>query len=181
MTSAEKAYYMGTDMNCGGACLLKVHVKDGVVTRLETDDGDEPQLRNCLRCRAYRQRIYAPDRILYPLKRVGERGEGKFERVSWDDALTEIADAMSTAFPAIFHILPPVLKASFSNLIWSPGTTGFLNLTLSIETNKISPISPISPLSITFGIDKRASTPPTCAIASMISTPGIIGLPGKWP
>jgi anaerobic dimethyl sulfoxide reductase subunit A len=91
MSSVEQAYYIGTDMNCGGACLLKVYVKDGVITRMETDDGDEPQLRNCLRCRAYRQRVYAPDRILHPLKRVGERGEGKFERISWDEALETVA------------------------------------------------------------------------------------------
>ena len=91
MTTSEKAYYIGTDMNCGGACLLKAYVKDGVITRMETDDGDEPQLRNCLRCRAYRQRIYSPDRILHPLKRVGERGEGKFERISWDEALETVA------------------------------------------------------------------------------------------
>ena len=58
---------------------------------METDDGGEPQLRNCLRCRAYRQRVYAPDRILYPLKRVGERGEGNFERISWDEALETVA------------------------------------------------------------------------------------------
>src|SRR4030043_924535 len=73
--------------HCGGACLLKVHVKDGVITRIETDDGDEPQLRGCLRGRAYRQRVYAPDRLLYPLKRVGHRGEGRFERISWDEAV----------------------------------------------------------------------------------------------
>ena len=92
MASAEKAYYIGTDMNCGGACLLKAYVKDGVIVRMETDDGGEPQLRNCLRCRAYRQRVYAPDRILYPLKRVGERGEGNFERISWDEALEKVAN-----------------------------------------------------------------------------------------
>jgi len=91
MVSAEKAYYIGADMNCGGACLLKAYVKDGVIVRMETDDGEEPQLRNCLRCRAYRQRVYAPDRILYPLKRVGERGEGNFERISWDEALETVA------------------------------------------------------------------------------------------
>lgn len=91
MATAEKAYYVGTDMNCGGACLLKVHVKDGVITRMETDDGDEPQLRNCLRCRAYRQRVYSPDRLLYPLKRAGERGEGKFKRISWGEALDTVA------------------------------------------------------------------------------------------
>ncbi|TET75995.1 MAG: dimethyl sulfoxide reductase subunit A [Dehalococcoidia bacterium] len=92
MASAEKPYYIGTDMNCGGACLLKAYVKDGVIVRMETDDGGEPQLRNCLRCRAYRQRVYAPDRILYPLKRVGERGEGNFERISWDEALEKVAN-----------------------------------------------------------------------------------------
>ena len=91
MASAEKAYYIGTDMNCGGACLLKAYVKDGVIVRMETDDGEEPQLRNCLRCRAYRQRVYAPDRLLYPMKRIGERGEGNFQRISWDEALEKVA------------------------------------------------------------------------------------------
>ncbi|UCC59479.1 MAG: molybdopterin-dependent oxidoreductase [Dehalococcoidia bacterium] len=91
MASAEQAYYIGTDMNCGGACLLKAYIKDGVITRMETDDGNEPQLRNCLRCRAYRQRIYAPDRLLYPMKRIGERGEGKFKRITWDEALETVA------------------------------------------------------------------------------------------
>jgi anaerobic dimethyl sulfoxide reductase subunit A len=43
--------------HCGAGCLLKVHVKDGVVTRIETDDGPEPQLRGCLRGRAHRQRL----------------------------------------------------------------------------------------------------------------------------
>ncbi|MDP6510271.1 MAG: molybdopterin-dependent oxidoreductase, partial [Dehalococcoidia bacterium] len=77
--------------HCGGTCVLQVHVKDGVITRIDTDSGPEPQLRACLRGRAYRQRVYAPDRLLYPLKRVGERGEGKFERISWDEALETVA------------------------------------------------------------------------------------------
>ena len=77
--------------HCGGSCLLKLHVTDGVITRIETDDGDEPQLRACARGRAYRQRVYAPDRLLYPLKRIGERGRGKFKRISWDAAMDTIA------------------------------------------------------------------------------------------
>ena len=77
--------------HCGGACLLRVHVKDGAVIRIETDDGEEPQFRACLRCRAYRQRLYAPGRLKYPMKRVGARGEGKFERISWDEASSTVA------------------------------------------------------------------------------------------
>jgi len=95
--------------HCGGSCILKLHVRDGRITRIETDDGEEPQLRACVRGRAYRQRIYAPDRILYPLKRIGERGEGKFKQISWDEALdtiaTEIIRIRDTYGPAsILHI-----------------------------------------------------------------------------
>jgi len=71
--------------------VFKVHVKDGIITRIETDDGDEPQLRACLRGRAYRQRVYSPDRANFPLKRVGARGEGRFERITWDEALDTVA------------------------------------------------------------------------------------------
>jgi len=80
--------------HCGGACVLKVHVKNGVIRRIETDNNDEPQFRACSRGRAYRQRVYAPDRLLYPLKRVGERGSDQFERVTWDQALDTVADEL---------------------------------------------------------------------------------------
>ncbi|MBI4286786.1 MAG: molybdopterin-dependent oxidoreductase [Chloroflexi bacterium] len=78
--------------HCGGSCILKLHVQDGVIRRIETDDEEEPQLRACARGRAYRQRVYAPERLLYPLKRIGKRGEkGKFQRISWDEALGTVA------------------------------------------------------------------------------------------
>ncbi|MBW1837203.1 MAG: molybdopterin-dependent oxidoreductase [Deltaproteobacteria bacterium] len=77
--------------DCGGRCVLRAHVKGGKIVRFETDNGEAPQIRACLRGRAYRQRIYHPDRLKYPLRRVGERGEGKFERVTWDEALDEVA------------------------------------------------------------------------------------------
>jgi anaerobic dimethyl sulfoxide reductase subunit A len=86
--------------NCGGRCILKFHVTDGVVTRIETDDrpGDtleDPQLRACIRGRSYRRRQYHPDRLKYPMKRVGERGSGEFERISWDDALDLLASEIT--------------------------------------------------------------------------------------
>jgi anaerobic dimethyl sulfoxide reductase subunit A len=82
--------------NCGGRCLLRVYVRDGVIVRIDGDDRpgdaiDDPQLRACIRGRAYRRRQYHPDRLKYPMKRVGERGEGRFERISWDEALDRIA------------------------------------------------------------------------------------------
>jgi anaerobic dimethyl sulfoxide reductase subunit A len=84
--------------NCGGRCLLIAHIRDGVITRLDTDDRPDtliaPQLRACVRGRAYLRRQYHPDRLQYPLKRVGKRGEGKFERISWDEALTTVASEM---------------------------------------------------------------------------------------
>jgi anaerobic dimethyl sulfoxide reductase subunit A len=87
----EKVVTTTCASHCGGTCVLRVHVKDGVIARIETDSGPEPQLRACLRGRAYRQRVHAPDRLLYPLKRVGERGEARFERVTWDEALDTVA------------------------------------------------------------------------------------------
>jgi anaerobic dimethyl sulfoxide reductase subunit A len=82
--------------NCGGRCLLKMHIRDGRIIRIETDDRpndtlEDPQLRACIRGRAYRRRQYHPDRLKYPMKRTGERGEGKFERISWNEALDLLA------------------------------------------------------------------------------------------
>ncbi len=82
--------------NCGGRCLLRVHVQDGVIFRIESDDRpsdtlEDPQLRACLRGRAYRRRQYHPERLMYPMKRAGKRGEGKFERISWEEALDKVA------------------------------------------------------------------------------------------
>ena len=86
----EKVVTTTCASHCGGSCILKLHLERGAVTRIETDDGPEPQLRACARGRAYRQRLYAPDRLLYPMKRVGERGEGRFERISWHEAVDTV-------------------------------------------------------------------------------------------
>jgi len=93
--------------NCGSRHMLVAHKKDDVIVRLSTDDGryqagghfgkdthEEPQLRGCLRGRSYRQRIYSPERLLYPMIRVGAHGEGKFKRASWDEALNLVAERM---------------------------------------------------------------------------------------
>lgn len=80
--------------DCGGRCVLRAHVKNGNIVRYETDNGEPPQIRACLRGRAYRQRVYSKDRLQYPLRRVGKRGEGKFERISWEAAMDEVAEQL---------------------------------------------------------------------------------------
>ena len=100
MTTAEseqstddvKIVPTGGCYDCGGRCVIKVHVKDGVAVRVESDDGEAPQLRACLKGRAFRKQVYSPDRLLHPLKRVGPRGKGEFERISWDEALDTVAN-----------------------------------------------------------------------------------------
>ncbi|MBR2790827.1 MAG: molybdopterin-dependent oxidoreductase [Eggerthellaceae bacterium] len=71
-------------------CQAKVTVRDGKVVKAETNPDDPRGKRPCLRGRAQLQRLYNADRIKYPLRRVGERGEGKFERITWDEAMDEI-------------------------------------------------------------------------------------------
>ncbi|MFX1488050.1 MAG: molybdopterin-dependent oxidoreductase [Promethearchaeota archaeon] len=92
--SKIKKINTGCCHDCGGRCSLIAHVKDGKIIRFETDNGEEPQLRACLRGRAYRQKVYHPDRLKYPMRRIGERGEGKFERISWDEALDTVANKL---------------------------------------------------------------------------------------
>jgi DMSO reductase family type II enzyme molybdopterin subunit len=81
-------------------CNWNVYVKDGVVFR-EEQVGSYPQThpgvpdfnpRGCQKGACYSSRMYDPSRITHPLKRVGARGEGRWRRVSWEEALREIAD-----------------------------------------------------------------------------------------
>lgn len=78
--------------NCGGRCIIKAHVEGGCVLRLSTDNGENsPVLKACSRGHAYRKTFLTPNRLRYPMKRVGERGEGKFIRISWEEAIDTIA------------------------------------------------------------------------------------------
>ncbi|SUT95299.1 DmsA/YnfE/YnfF family dimethyl sulfoxide reductase [Actinobacillus lignieresii] len=93
----EKVVWSMCSVNCGSRCALRLHVRDDEVYWVETDNtgNDEygnHQVRACLRGRSIRRRMNHPDRLKYPLKRVGKRGEGKFQRITWEEALDTIAD-----------------------------------------------------------------------------------------
>ncbi|MDQ7093645.1 molybdopterin-dependent oxidoreductase [Desulfosporosinus sp. PR] len=94
--------------NCGGRCLNKAYVVDGVVLRQKTDDThsdspDYPQQRGCLRGRSQRKQVFAVDRIKYPMKRKNWapgggrkelRGQDEWVRISWDEALSIVTSEM---------------------------------------------------------------------------------------
>lgn len=100
--STETTVWNSCLVNCGSRCPLKCHVVDGTIRWISPDDNsgtgsDEfgmHQVRACLRGRSARRRVYNPDRLKYPMKRVGKRGEGKFERISWDEAIKTIGDKL---------------------------------------------------------------------------------------
>jgi anaerobic selenocysteine-containing dehydrogenase len=78
---------------CHEGCGVRLHVKDGKLIKVEGDpDFPQTQGRLCPRCLAIPQVVYHPDRLKFPLKRAGERGEDKWERISWEEAYKTIAD-----------------------------------------------------------------------------------------
>jgi len=88
-----------------GSCLWRVYTKNGIVWREEQagkypavrEDIPDMNPRGCQKGASYSHVMYGPERLKYPLKRMGQRGEGKWKRVSWDEALTDVADAMLDA------------------------------------------------------------------------------------
>ncbi len=95
----EKVVWGACSVNCGSRCALQLHVKDNEVVWVESDTTGndiygQHQVRACLRGRSIRRRINHPDRLNYPMKRVGKRGEGKFERITWQEALDTISASL---------------------------------------------------------------------------------------
>ncbi|MBR5284713.1 MAG: molybdopterin-dependent oxidoreductase [Clostridia bacterium] len=73
--------------NCGGKCAVHATEQDGCILAVETgcDIGD-PSIRACVRGRGYRRTYMTGQRLRYPMKRIGKRGEGRFTRISWEEA-----------------------------------------------------------------------------------------------
>jgi anaerobic selenocysteine-containing dehydrogenase len=78
--------------DCPDTCAMLIEVEDGVATKV-SGDPNHPPTRGflCTKVNRYLERTYSPDRLLYPMKRIGKKGEGKFARISWDEALDTIA------------------------------------------------------------------------------------------
>lgn len=82
---------------CAGHCAAKVTVEDGKITKWERDkeSGIPSEMCPPLKGRDNMEISVHPNRLKYPQKRVGERGEGKWQRISWDEALDSIAQKLN--------------------------------------------------------------------------------------
>ena len=100
---------------CHCACGVLVHIEDGKVVKIEGDP-DFPQNDGmmCPKGLATIQLLNYPDRVKYPMKRVGERGEGKWKRISWDEALDMAAEGF----------LDAIKKYGPHSVSWSWGDDG---------------------------------------------------------
>ena len=99
----EQLFNCNCRSNCMGSCRLIAHVRDGKLVKLSPGDYPEPGYTGCcLKGLSYVERIYSPTRIQYPMRRVegSERGAGEWERVSWDEAIAEIAGKMQETIDA---------------------------------------------------------------------------------
>jgi anaerobic dimethyl sulfoxide reductase subunit A len=94
-SSGTRNVAVACNNNCGGRCRLTAYIENGAITRIGTDEAPDtpsrPQLRACMKGRALRSRLSNPNRLRYPMKRVGPRGEGEFQRISWDEAVDAVA------------------------------------------------------------------------------------------
>ncbi|MBI5506088.1 MAG: molybdopterin-dependent oxidoreductase, partial [Deltaproteobacteria bacterium] len=121
--------------NCFSACSWNVFVKDGIVWREEQADiyeREAPGLpdfgpRGCQKGCSYSSAMAAPERLTYPMERVGPRGSGRWRRISWEDAITKIADAIIDARqeggPETV-----VYDNGTSNVDWGPSSVGEMRL-----------------------------------------------------
>ncbi len=81
--------------DCPDTCAILVTVDNGVATEVKGDP-EHPTTAGvlCTKVSRYVERTYHPDRVLYPMRRVGRKGEGKFERITWGEAIDEIAERL---------------------------------------------------------------------------------------
>ena len=84
-------------LDCPDACSLLINVENGKGSRLRGNPG-HPVTRGflCGKVARYLEREYSPERLLYPRRRTGAKGEERFARITWDEALDEIADRLKS-------------------------------------------------------------------------------------
>src|SRR5437764_89517 len=97
MSKEQTIVHAACPHDCPDTCAMLVTVENGEVTKVRGDP-DHPFTQGglCVKVSDYERHAYHPDRRLYPMRRVGPKGEGRFERIEWADAISEICDRFTT-------------------------------------------------------------------------------------
>src|SRR5690348_6735047 len=96
----KKVVHAACPHDCPDACGVLITVEDDRATKIQGDP-DHPVTRGflCAKVAKYLDRVYSPDRVLFPMRRVAEKGSrhpGAFERITWDEALKEITERFAS-------------------------------------------------------------------------------------
>ncbi|MEB2286034.1 MAG: hypothetical protein B6D46_03935 [Polyangiaceae bacterium UTPRO1] len=140
-------------LNCRSACNWDLYIKDGLVVReeqtanYEASEAGIPDFnpRGCQKGACYTEVMYGPSRLTVPLKRVGERGSGRWERVSWEQALDEIAAKLVSiaerhGTDAIVHDLGPHFDQGPTTAV-RPRFFGFLGASMMDDWAEIGDLN----------------------------------------
>ena len=170
---------------CHCECGVLVTVEDGKVKKIEGDP-NHPMNRGftCVKGRAYHEVVHHPDRLKYPMKRIGAKGEGKWQRITWDQALNEIAQKLTEikekygpeAIATIHGTGPRPTKQSLPLLLYSLNSPNRVDVDLHIcyvpsfvaeictygtsITQEIGPDYPNANCIVVWGANPLASHPP---------------------
>lgn len=152
----EQVFHGVCRPNCFAYCRLDVHVRDGNIVKTAMHEfEDNPEFnRVCLRGLSHVQRVYDPNRIKYPMKRTGERGENKWERIEWDEALQMVADefkkAQDTYGPqavafwtasgncSTLHGLIPGITSRLQNVMNATSIGNSVDAALTVGVNRVA-------------------------------------------
>jgi anaerobic selenocysteine-containing dehydrogenase len=98
LTEGKQVGYSACPHDCPSTCALEIDIVDGRIGRVRgAKDNDYTCGVVCAKVARYAERANHPDRLLHPLRRVGPKGSGRFERISWDDALDLVAEKFDAA------------------------------------------------------------------------------------
>lgn len=116
-----RVVYGACPHDCPDCCALETHVDEQGCAVQVRGRADHPVTRGwlCAKVNNYLERVYHPERLLHPLRRVGPKGSGAFERISWDEAITEITQRWRDII--VRHGAQSILPYSYA------GTLGLVN------------------------------------------------------
>lgn len=151
---------------CHGSCGVEVYLKGGKVVKVEGDPSNPwSQGRMCARCLAMTQYLYHPQRLLHPLKRIGERGENKWQTISWDEAYNTIEQKFTEI----------IKKNGPESLVFAQGTGRDIGAALTLLAYSVG-----SPNWIQLGLSGHACYTPRLAAAWTVVNDFVVLDASQW-